>query len=451
MDNTSINKVKNEEFKIWKKTVPSLYNHITTRKPIYLSPQVNHSVNNFSKIKKTICFTDKVIPQKDSGILETSVLYSQGYEVFELGFELPLGAYAKSSERITDPKFNCDDKTTTTPLSAKWSYQGETISKLEYLNVGETTAIAMANTGSLAWFKDGLKVPIHAMQEIIGPGTSLSSIHSAKGGPSDINDFSISLDDETIIKTQSLSDNGSIIKLIDNAAKPGTVLRSINVSKECITHTIKYIDNNMFVTCSSDNIIRFWDTRGDDKPMFVLQDSKDGLLTSLDTTPLIDSLFITGSDTGVIKLWDVRQVLAETNDLSYRQHGEDPVHQELFRFTQSGDDGVSDVHFSKTSLEDFLTVGSSGNVYTWSLSPVLSGAEEAKDQDAMDVDTLNIDSLKFFHAGGNRNKKVDKSATSKRNTVAWHPVINDVVTTVEDDGLVTVYKPYLGRDFDDKE
>ena len=40
----------------------------------------------------------------------------------------------------------------------------------------------------------------------------------------------------------------------------------------------------------------------------------------------------------------------------------------------------------------------------------------------------------------------DTSGQQKRNTVAWHPVIDEFIASVEDDSLITVYKPFLGRD-----
>lgn len=48
-----------------------------------------------------------------------------------------------------------------TSLSPKFVYQGETVSKMAYLDkTGETTLLSMSKNGSLAWFKEGIKVPI---------------------------------------------------------------------------------------------------------------------------------------------------------------------------------------------------------------------------------------------------------------------------------------------------
>ena len=58
-------------------------------------------------------------------------------------------------------------------------------------------------------------------------------------------------------------------------------------------------------------------------------------------------------------------------------------------------------------------------------------------QDA--TETSQTNSLEFLHKGGSRRSP---KHVGRRNATAWHPVIEDLVGTVDDDTLVSIYKPY---------
>ena len=57
------NKVRNEEYKIWKKSVPFLYQHISS-----VRPRFDSRVEDTSKFEKRLTFTDKVVPDKKKGL-----------------------------------------------------------------------------------------------------------------------------------------------------------------------------------------------------------------------------------------------------------------------------------------------------------------------------------------------------------------------------------------------
>ena len=124
-----------------------------------------------------------------------------------------------------------------------------------------------------------------------------------------------------------------------------------------------------------------------------------------------------------------------------RQNGEDPIQNEIANFYHAGGDSVVDVQFSATSSSEFFTVGGTGNIYHWntdySLSKYNPDDTIAPPQDA--TEESQTKSLRFLHKGGSRRSP---KQIGRRNTAAWHPVIENLVGTVDDDSLVSIYKPY---------
>ncbi|CCF59224.1 hypothetical protein KAFR_0G01900 [Kazachstania africana CBS 2517] len=419
--------------KLYKK---SSYEYISSLRPKF---QARVDV---SSIRKSFAFSNKIVPNKDDNTLGTSIIYSQGSDIYEIDCTIPI-----ESKKEPKPESEYGDAFTGVegkPLAPKWVYQGETVSKISYLGSGyDTTVLVMSQNGSLGWFKDGIKVPFHIVQEMMGPATSYSAIHShVRPGDLAVSDFSLSFDNETIVKSQSNgTEEESILKIVDNAGKPSEILRTIRVPGTNITHTVRFFDNHLFASCSDDNVLRFWDVRTGDKPLFILSDPQNGRLTAFDSSTVTNNLFVTGFSTGIVKLWDVRAVETATTDLTNRQNGEDPIQKEIANFYHSGGDTVADVQFSYTSPYDVVTVGGSGNIYHWDMEYAMSNYDEADlgnlPQEASEE--LQAQTLKFLHTGGSRRTAQQKGF---RNTVAYHPVVDGLVGNVDDDGLISIYKPF---------
>ncbi|AQZ15050.1 WTM2 (YOR229W) and UME1 (YPL139C) [Zygosaccharomyces parabailii] len=416
---TKVNKIKNEEFKIWKKSVPALYQHIS-----YLKPRFDTHETDLAHFEKRIAFSHKVVSEEKKGLLTAEVLYSQESDIYKVDCELPLGLSDEANENeLIDPDYESPFKgAETKPLSASWNYQGETIIKFQQMASKENSLVALASNGSLAWFNENVKVPVHIMQEIMGPGTSFSCIHSLRSpNKLAVCDFALSPDLNTVVKSQSNGKEGeSIVKIVDNAEDPGALCSRINVPS-AVTHSVRFLNNHLFATCSNDNIIRFWDIRTDTE-LWSLNDPNDGKLTTIDTSSLVGNLFASGSDTGVIKLWDLRAVLSKQG--------------ELVSFYHPKEDPVVDLQFSPTSSSGFLSVGKMGSVYHWD-------SEYFFENDTVDDDDLQTQCLKFLHTGGSRRSV---GPNGKRNMVAWHPTIDALVGTVDNDCSITLYKPFTGRE-----
>ena len=407
-----------------------------------LKPKFSTRVDNVTHQQKSFTFSNKLIPNKENNTIESSLLYSQGSDIYEIDFAVPLPKKTQD-----DPASDYGDGFKSVegkPLSSKWAYQGETVAKMAYMGNGnESTLLAMSKNGSLAWFQENIKVPVHIVQEMMGPMTTYAAMHSyVRPDSLAVSDFALSLDAETVVKSQSNgSEEDSILKIIDNAGKPGDILRTIHVPGTTVTHTVRFFDNHFFASCSDDNTLRFWDTRTVSKPQFILCDPQNGGIRAFDASSVNTNLFATGFSTGVIKLWDVREVENATTDLTNRQNGEDPIQNEIANFYHRGGDSVVDIQFSFVAPYEVLTVGGSGHVYHWDMEYALSKFDENADNNEPQEasEELQTHSLKFVHTGGSRRNPKQQG---KRNVTGWHPVIDNLVGAVDDDSLITVYKPY---------
>lgn len=431
------NKVRNEEFKIWKKSLPSLYQHITT-----LQPSFSSKVEELNNVQKTVTFSDEVKLNREKGLLESTLYYSLAGDVYEIALELPLGTYSSGEQELPQPNY---DNFVSDPLQPKWTYQGENITKIQKIrksNSSTCETVVMSDNGSLAWLQNDCKVPVKVLSEIMGPSTSFSMIHSLKEVHNGmIADFDISPDMKTILKSQSIiagNEGHSILKLIDNAERPGELLRTVHVPGTTVTSNVRFHNNHLFSSCSDDNTLRFWDMRANEAPIWTMKDISEGNLTSYDVSSTIDTLFATGSDTGAVKLWDLRSIVASSK--------ENEVHSAIVTFFQPDNDGVVDVQFEKSDPENIITVGKTGNVHHWNLQPLTeeyADDDEEATKDEAYYELLQSHCLKFLHTGGGRRSYGD---LSKRGTVALHPSIDGLVATVDNDGFLSVYKGFYGRD-----
>ncbi|CAR28559.1 ZYRO0F06776p [Zygosaccharomyces rouxii] len=417
---TKVNKLKNEEFKIWKKSVPSLYQHVS-----FFKPQLDARLGDVLQFEKRFTFNNEVIPDQKRGVLNTGLFYSVGSNIYKLDCSLPLGLqHGGNEQELPDPQYNEVFKQVggDTFPSPHWILPGETIIKMSPLESGENTLLALTSTASLAWFKEGSRNPTHIMQEIMGPSTSFSSIHSIRNSEClAVCDFDLSRDKKELVKCQADRKEGqSTIKIVDNSDKVGTPLRRFNVEASVI-HSVSFLDNNLYVTCSDENVVSFWDKRSDSQ-LWSFTDSQDGNITSLSSSSQLDGFFATGTDAGVIKLWDLRAIMSQQ--------------QEMVSFYHSNEDPVVDLQFSPTNSTEFLSVGKSGNVYQWDTDFFFTNEE-------VDEEDLHLQCLKFLHTGGSRRSI---GANDKRNMVNWHPAIDQLVGTIDNDCSIAAYKAFTGRE-----
>lgn len=245
-------------------------------------------------------------------------------------------------------------------------------------------------------------------------------------------------------KGTMLDSESATIKIIDNSSKIGEVIRTLSVSDIKNIVAVNFLNNHIFATCSDDGVIRFWGTEGGEEPLWILNDSLDGKSCCFAVSPFVDTLFVTGTSNGAIKVWDLRAVVASVDaavDPSSNQ-GHNKVN-ELFKCHHFYSEQVSRIEFSAISPTEMITVGDLGNVYHWDFEPVFSSSSEtSEDFQGTIADEVEAESMTFYHTEGCRR---EMGETNKVNTVAYHSSIEDLVATVDSDGLLTVYRPFTGK------
>ncbi|AMD19054.1 HBR153Cp [Eremothecium sinecaudum] len=429
----------NEQFKVWKKTIPSLYQYITSFKPRYAL-----DAEDLCTLNKCFVFTHKIVPQKDKGVLEASALIAMGSRIFQIDCILPLGLHVEEPESssepvLPDPQFG-ESPIPHDSLQPVWIFPGKNISSVQFMDGPHFRAVAMCTDGSLGWFKEGSENPLYVLDGK-GPANSGSSTNgqSAKTENSKYiaNEFAVSQDGSVIVRVQSVSSGNDVhctLQVVDNSENISKVKHSTTLQNICVTN-VKFHNKYLFGMCCSDNKLGFWDVRTAGKAIWWLnEDKEDGSLTCFETSPILDMLFLTGTDSGSIKLWDFRSVVAGSK-------GEPAT--ELLRLYHQDNDPVVDIKFALNSPTTFVTIGKSGNIYHWDIEYMLQQiSEEDSEEELPTLEDIQQQCLTFLHTGGGRRSL---GTNVKRNTVAWHRDFSDVIGCIDSDGLVTIYKPYFGR------
>lgn len=388
-------------------------------------PILESEIKDVQWVPKSILFSDTLSINKSSGILDTSLLYSQGSDIYQIACQLPLGLYVNEFEKdLNQPIYDIDGSNVKNP---KWIFPNEIITKIIYADTANNHLVAtISEKGSLAWFKEDSKVPIHHIPETDDPSIN-SLINPISVNESTSNDLVLSKSSKFLVKTQNNYKNQSFLKLIDNSERIGKILNIIPIADAINTYSVKFHNDTLFSCCSNDNKLRFFDLRSGGVPIWTfdhLIDNSNDYLTAYDVSPTIDTLLATGSKDGVIKLWDLRSLVANSNS----------IQESIFNFYHTDEDPICDLHFSPTLSTDFLSVGDSGNIYHWDLNE-MTKINEYDTPDYIEETQQNI--LKFLHTGGGRRSLGE---LTKKNTVTWNTRVNGVVGCVDFDGLITVYK-----------
>lgn len=413
----SFNKICNEEFKIWKKTVPSLYKHIITLKPRYSTPSISNN-----SLYQTVVFSKKVVPNTANGTLNTTMYMSTGSEIYDIDSVMPLGLYNVNNEN-TLPEIKYDEvslkRAANTPLRSKWTFASETIYKMIVSGENEDKfIIAMSKNGSLSWFNDTSRTPVY-----------VEMITTEHGKDLDV-DFDIKDDFSMIVRSC-----GNKVDIINNTDQRSKVINTIqteeNISK------VQFISDD-FIACVTGSRILFFDIKGENikTPSFTLK--TENKILSIDPSPFIDRLFVTGNETGMIELWDIRRIFGDFK----LNGGKEFLSEPIINLKQNNNEKIISLQFSPISITELISIDNSGNIYHWDLSSVLYNQQPENEQDEVqlpDREEIENQCLQFIHTNGRHHPR------TLCNSVAWHPVINNLVGSTNCDGVICIYQPFCGR------
>ncbi|KAL3232209.1 Transcriptional modulator WTM2 [Nakaseomyces bracarensis] len=437
------NKLRNEEFKIWKKTVPLLYQHIFSVKPKYLVSEKGLKKDR----PRCMTFSNKVVPNKMRGVLSVFLFYSLDNEIYEIECEIPLGLHISkelSSEKLPMPQYDgIIEKIQKSELTPKWRVSADRrIHKLRIAKEG--SVIAMLDSGALVWFREGTESPIcivESGQNVI-PAIVETSENSITEALAKVDlDFDVSDTGDMIIASQFTTDDSKVnVRLISNNENDmGKVIQNFELTDVRSVHCIRFYTENIFAFTDNEGKLSFYDVRNPSNIIWFLPDEK---ILSFDFSPYIDTLLVTANTSGQLKFWDIRTISSKA------VNAKETKLESIFGLNNYVEEPVSSVDFSATSPSELITVGYSGSVYHWDISTFFQRVNELADdldnQDesySVDMEEIQTESLVFYHTGGSRRHL---GRSTKKNSVANHPLIEGLIGTIDTDGLVTVYKPFTG-------
>lgn len=171
------------------------------------------------------------------------------------------------------------------------------------------------------------------------------------------------------------------------------------------------LDPHMIGSCGDDRIICLWDTREDKrkKPIAIVENAHAKDVNSLEFHPSNEHLFASGGSDNVVKLWDIRNLKSPLQTL------------------EGHTDQVYTVHWSPHDESVLASCAADRRVALWDLSRI--GAEQSP-EDAED----GPPELLFLHGGH----------TSKVSDFSWNTNYGWCLSSVSEDNVLQVWAPTEG-------
>ncbi|KAL6944965.1 hypothetical protein ACO0QE_002407 [Hanseniaspora vineae] len=447
------NAVLNEEYKIWKKAVPVLYSHITTYKPLLSEPLSTSGKDTIPKKDQELCtFTFEniltpVVEQANSGVCSSTVYYSRGKTLYSFDLNLPQGLLTQDTSLISPISV---PSATALKLTNEYKIIS-TNNNHEYVKIKklpEHQLLTLDTGGNLHWN--------HCVSK------NVSMTYKCEGAANSVTDFEIYKTEKIATSSGEIIDYKTAKQLCNLNITQG-VFASIHTQQQAPrfknTNELVYINNDGTQLCVADTRTSIASTL----PLLNYSHTADyttnSKITCFDHSPLAETMFVTGSTDGLIKIWDSRMAATPIHTLFHTQN------------ENSTTAAVSKIQFKPTSPMEFFSVCADyGFVYQWNLQPLVDyqqalaarPTEENEEMEITELDNeeLNTKCLKYLHTSGSRRKrsKADHEvklpsdpmeAEKKRqimvNQCEWNPYMDDVVGCLDNDGTLVVYKGWFGQ------
>lgn len=380
-------KLINEEFKIWKKTSPLLYDLIYT----YSLPWPSLTAQWLKKYETAKCGADDVI--RAQFLLGTHT--TGGEQNYLRLYDVDLPPTLESDKYGEYPVSNLTADANTTQqrlhLAHQWKHPGE----VNKVRIDEQLGLIATQTGT----GDVLIFNQHSDDQ------STLKFHKSEG---------FGLEWSPYRPGYLLSANEDCnIALWDLADKPQEKPAKTYSTHNGIVNDVTWLSADLFASGSDDGSYQVHDLRSDKVVIEVAHAHDGSSINAIESHPTVTSLLATGSSDTFVKSWDLRD---------YSK----PLRQ-LYGHTGP----IINLKFNNNLL---LSSSVDRSVLIWDLEKISDGEFDVKEYEKKDSDYT--DPCLVFKHGGHTGKLCEAD---------WHPALENVVLSTAEDGLTEIWRP-LGID-----
>eukprot|EP01132_Coremiostelium_polycephalum_P003268 gene3268-4092_t len=402
-------KIINEEYKIWKRHTPFLYDTIITHALEWPSLTVNWLPLKTTPQNKQYCIEKVILGTHTSDAEQNYLMVAKVH--------LPVDSTTIDSLKYDDQKGEVGGIGSVSEkieIVQKINHEGE-VNRARVMPQNHTI-IATKTVSSEVYVFDTSKHPMEPNPD----GKCLPNLkltgHSKEG-------YGISWSSQKEGHLLSCSDDQTIcLWNIGAASKNDQTLAALNIYKghQSIVEDVQwhYIHESYFGSVGDDKHLLIWDTRSGTNPIKKVE-AHSCEVNCLSFNPFSEFLVATGSTDKTVAIWDMR-------NLSSRLHS-------LISHT----DDVFQVQFSPHIETVLASCGSDRRVNVWDLSKV---GDEQTDEDAAD----GPPELLFIHGGH----------TSKISDFSWNPHDRWSIASVAEDNILQIWQMaeniYNNDDDDDR-
>ncbi|CCH43834.1 putative WD repeat-containing protein [Wickerhamomyces ciferrii] len=391
-------KLINEEFKIWKKSVPLLYDTIQT----YVQDTPSLTIETLPNLE----FSNDQNEVEAKFLLGTYSHHHHGGENSEnylklASIKLPstLTSNFKKSIPIPTgsnslfPKFQ---------ILQKWLHPNE-VNKARFNKFNSKIATFTKSGDIKIWdFKNEKSIQTLKFHEKDGFGLEwgINNENLLTGG------------EDSKIALWDLSQNSSELKPIKIYETHDSIINDFSWN-----HKI----TSLFGSVSDDRSIQFFDTRSQNtfNPLIKISNGHKDVINAIEFNPVLDSIFVTGSADNLINVWDLRNT-------------ESPI-----RSLYGHNNAISQLKFNPENPKLLASSSNDRRIAIWDLNKI----DEEFDSDDYIKNDSEDPTLVFIHGGH----------TSKISEFSWIQGINNTIISSGEDCLVQIWKPHLLEDDEESE
>lgn len=392
-------KLVNEEFKIWKKTSPLLYDLIysyANESPAlslaWVPSYGHHEYNGVGYVNAKFLMGTQSKSANSIKLMSLDLpkTLASEYENRDLSYaSAPLGHQISREIKI----------------EREWTHPGE-VNKLKF-NEGLNLIATQSNTGDVLVY-DVSDTSLNTQKTTL-------KYHTKEG---------LGLEWNPLVPTQLLSSaEDASIALWDFGEKvPSKPTRTFGVHERSV-NDIAWNRQcpSLFVSVSDDSSYQLHDLRTTEGPIVHVTNghhSEAGVdypITAVDFCEGVSTLFATGGADGMVQLWDLRNPTIPVRKLQYHTGG------------------VLGVQFKENYL---MSNALDRRVVVWDLNKLEEGEVDRRKSDHVDP------CVAFVHGGH----------TGKVLSCDWHPRLSQLFVSCADDDLIEVWKPaHMGAEYNEDE